>query len=85
MPPFRKLRQERTAGRRATISECLYYDFQQMRTAFTGTVPIIGASNPYACSSVSPPDRVRPKEERWEVEESCMVLFVASLRYLMSS
>ena len=48
VPPFRKLRQEKTKGRRAKLGEMLYYDYAQMRTAFTGRVPMIGESNPYA-------------------------------------
>jgi len=47
VPPFRKLRQEKTRGRKAKLGEMLYYDAQQMRTAFTGTVPVAGESNPY--------------------------------------
>ena len=53
--PFRKLRQEKTRGRRAKMTECLYYDFRQMQTAFTGTVPIIGEANPYNDMVCTPP------------------------------
>ena len=45
--PFRKLREAKTQGRRTKLAEYLYYDWRQMRTAFTGTVPILGEANPY--------------------------------------
>ena len=48
VPPFRKLRQEKTKGRKAKLTEMMYYDWQQMRTAFTGSLPMIGEANPYA-------------------------------------
>ena len=48
VPPFRKLRQEKTKGRKAKLKEMAYYDWQQMRTAFTGSLPMIGEANPYA-------------------------------------
>lgn len=48
VPPFRKLRQEKTKGRKAKLTEMVYYDWQQMRTAFTGSLPMIGEANPYA-------------------------------------
>ena len=48
VPPFRKLRQEKTKGRKASLAEMAYYDWAQMRTAFTGSLPMIGETNPYA-------------------------------------
>ena len=48
VPPFRKLREEKTSGRRTKCTELVYYDFKQMQAAFTGTVPILGDANPYS-------------------------------------
>ena len=48
MPPFRKLREEKTQGRRTKLTEFLYYDYKQMQAAFRGTVEILGDTNPYS-------------------------------------
>ena len=62
--PFRKLRQEKIRGRRAKMTEYLYYDFRQMHTAFTGTVPIIGEANPYSDMVCTPPCAPTPSRHK---------------------
>ena len=42
------------------MTEHLYYDFRQMQTAFTGTVPIIGEANPYSDMVCAPPCALTP-------------------------